>query len=196
MYYLTKSIHIDMSHQVLGHQGACINVHGHTWEFGVTLMASELTDEGFVVDFKLLKQRLLQPIHGLLDHAHLAPLWFYDKTQAAWEVIGKAALDTRGHVGEACVRVDKEFPFMAQRFPGGMKMAVCDFNPTSERLAQWLAHCADWWAYNETNGRVRCSSAFVVETIHPVESKASAATNAQFTVPPVSDTTLASLLGG
>ena len=67
MYRVHKSIDIDFSHHVRGHEGSCINLHGHTWKFEVGLAAHTLTDEGFVVDFKHLKTAVLKPCTELLE---------------------------------------------------------------------------------------------------------------------------------
>ncbi|MCA9581205.1 MAG: 6-carboxytetrahydropterin synthase, partial [Myxococcales bacterium] len=69
MYTIHKSIDISFAHHVRGHRGPCINVHGHTWKFEVGLAAETLDAEGFVIDFGLLKRRVLEPCHRLLDHA-------------------------------------------------------------------------------------------------------------------------------
>ena len=55
------------------------------------------------------------------------------------------------------------------RFPGGMKIAVFPFSPTSERLAEWL-----WGLANEklADARVHVPWVRVYETLHPVESVA------------------------
>ena len=49
MYKIIKSIDIDFAHHIRGHQGACINIHGHTWKFEVGVQAKELNEDGFVV---------------------------------------------------------------------------------------------------------------------------------------------------
>lgn len=68
MYTIRKSIDIDFAHHVHGHSGPCINIHGHTWKFEVTVSANSLDKEGFVMDFKALKQQILEPVHMMLDH--------------------------------------------------------------------------------------------------------------------------------
>lgn len=69
MFLVQRSIDIDFSHQLRGHDGACVNIHGHTWKFEVGLQAEELDATGFVVDFHGLIGDVLQPCHALLDHA-------------------------------------------------------------------------------------------------------------------------------
>ena len=55
------------------------------------------------------------------------------------------------------------------RFPGGMKVAVFSFNPTSERMAKWLYELAK---SRLEDGRVNVVFARIYETLHPVESVA------------------------
>jgi hypothetical protein len=50
--------------------------------------------------------------------------------------------------------------------PGGIKVAVFPFTPTSERLAQWLY---DATKKSVGDGRVQVVSARVYETLHPTE---------------------------
>ena len=54
-------------------------------------------------------------------------------------------------------------------YPGGMKVAVFPFIPTSERLAEWLWRLAD---SQLNDGRVAVSYGRIYETLHPVESVA------------------------
>ncbi|MFW6023956.1 MAG: hypothetical protein ACOC9O_04340, partial [Myxococcota bacterium] len=55
------------------------------------------------------------------------------------------------------------------RYPGGLKVAVFPFSPTSERLAEWLYGLA---ASRLEDDRVRVAYGRIYETLHPVESVA------------------------
>ena len=55
------------------------------------------------------------------------------------------------------------------RRPGGLKVAVFPFNPTSERIAEWLYGLA---VETLEDNRVQIAYARVYETLHPVESVA------------------------
>jgi 6-pyruvoyl tetrahydropterin synthase/QueD family protein len=168
MYRIRKSIDIDFSHHVHGHMGACINVHGHTWKFEVGLEASELTPEGFVVDFKHLKNAVLEPCSELLDHGLAVGEVTYQQIEGDLAELGKKLLATRPTELDD-PRPVNEFNGALNRYPGGMKVAVFPFNPTSERLAEWLWRLADG-ALND--GRVSVSYGRVYETLHPVQSVA------------------------
>lgn len=172
VYRIHRSIDISFAHHVRGHAGACINIHGHTWKFEVGLEADALDAEGFVVDFGLLKKRVLEPCHALLDHSlAVGEATFADVGEALAPVGIKLIASREAVHGRP---MPPETPAMqlgtAQlRYPGGMKVAVFPFAPTSERLAQWLYGLAE---SELADARVRISFARVYETLHPVESVA------------------------
>jgi len=172
VYAIRKSIDIDFSHHIAGHAGNCVNLHGHTWKFEVGLASSALTPEGFVVDFKTLKQGVLAPCHDLLDHSLALGVTMFDTISQELEATGTALLATRipihgttDTVPRNAVEVNGAF----NCFPGGMKVAIFPFSPTSERLARWLYDLAVQVLENE---RVEVQFARVYETLHPVESVA------------------------
>ena len=164
MFSVTKGIHIDFAHSVLGHNGPCINIHGHTWFFEVTLGSPTLSQIGFVADFKELKTKVLQPIHDVLDHSYATSQEFFKAIKSPLSDVGRALMLTR-------INVTTDF---AQRSVygatlescGGIKVVTFDFNPTSERLAKWLFHVADL-AFPSM-----VKEAAVYETLHPVQSVA------------------------
>ena len=64
MYSIRKSIDVDFAHHVRGHDGPCINVHGHTWKLEVVIEAAELDESGFVIDFGKLKREGLIEVYS------------------------------------------------------------------------------------------------------------------------------------
>jgi 6-pyruvoyl-tetrahydropterin synthase len=177
MYRIRKSIDIDFAHHVRGHLGPCINVHGHTWKFEVGIEARALDAEGFVVDFKRLKRGVLQPAHALLDHSLALGADSFAEAEAGLAQIGGAFLASRQAVhGAALDLAEPASPPVTttlygarNHYPGGMKVAVFPFAPTSERLAQWLYEAA---AAALDDGRVRVAYGRVYETLHPVQAVA------------------------
>lgn len=68
MYYVTKRIEISASHRLtLDYPSKCTNLHGHNWIITVHCKAAQLDENGMVVDFTKIKER----ITGTLDHACL-----------------------------------------------------------------------------------------------------------------------------
>lgn len=170
MYRIAKSIDVDFSHHVRGHAGACINVHGHTWKLEVCLEAPELDAEGFVVDFKRLKNQVLKPCHGLLDHSLAVGEETYAEIEPSLVLMGEQLIGSRQAVhGEPMPTTPDNAGIdvggAENRYPGGMKVAVFPFSPTSERLARWLWELAQ---ARLADGRVSVAWARVYETLHPV----------------------------
>lgn len=167
-YLIRKSIDIDFAHHIRGHQGACINIHGHTWKFEVDISAQSLDKNGFVLDFSHLKRGVLKPCHTLLDHSLAIGAATYAETESALEELGGSLLRSRSMGQEASrERLEGEFGGARNTYPGGMKVAIFPFSPTSERMAEWLFHAAASVLDDE---RVNVSCARVYETLHPVEA--------------------------
>lgn len=171
VYRIRKSIDVDFAHHVRGHVGSCIHVHGHTWKLEVDLEAEELDARGFVVDFSELKSEVLAPCHTLLDHSLALGRETYDELELELERIGQRLLASRspGDAARAPKPHGIRLHGAENRFPGGMKLAVFPFAPTSERLSRWLFELAE---ARLGDGRVRIACGRVYETLHPVEAVA------------------------
>ncbi|MGZ4116332.1 MAG: 6-pyruvoyl trahydropterin synthase family protein, partial [Bacteroidia bacterium] len=58
---VTKEFKFEMAHALLGHDGPCKNIHGHSYQLSVTLKGKPINDPsnpktGMVVDFIDLKK--------------------------------------------------------------------------------------------------------------------------------------------
>jgi 6-pyruvoyl-tetrahydropterin synthase len=171
MYKITTGIHIHFAHHVRGHAGPCVSIHGHTWKFEVTLTAAELDAQGFVIDFDDLYEQVLTPCHRLLDHSLAMGESSFAENHQALAQLGQSLLEARretlGHLGSPQVGLDDVLGGARNERPGGIKVSVFPFSPTSERLARWLYDIAHTRVGNE---RVRIASARVFETLHPVDA--------------------------
>ncbi len=173
MYSVTTGIHIHFAHHVRGHLGPCISLHGHTWLLQVTLEANELDNQGFVADFDLLYERVLTPCHQLLDHSLAIGQATFSEIEGPMSEVGRQLVASRtvlhGHKGETQEYFDGELAGAKNQLPGGIKVCVFPFTPTSERLAEWLYRVAETQMGDD---RVRVSRARVYETLQPMESYA------------------------
>lgn len=171
MYRITKGIHIHFAHHVRGHRGACISLHGHTWKLEVTVAAENLDSEGFVVDFSVMKARVLQPAHRLLDHSLAIGEDTWAETSGELAALGEKLVDSRkltvGDRGELQTHLEEPLGGARNEMPGDMKVAVFPFAPTSETLAKWLYDLAREELGDE---RVKVLSARVYEALRPVET--------------------------
>ncbi len=170
MYTVTSGIHIHFGHHVRGHDGPCISLHGHTWRFEVTLGATELDKQGFVLDFDVLYANVLTPAHQLLDHGLAVGANTWEETSEQLAILGEKLVASRretiGSLGTPQPMFEGELNGARNERPGGIKVAVFPFTPTSERLAHWLY---DVTAKYVDEPRVSVVAARVFETLHPTE---------------------------
>ena len=173
MYKITTGIHIHFAHHIRGHKGPCVSIHGHTWKFDVTLVATELDAQGFVIDFDDLHERVLTPCHRLLDHSLALGEQSYVENRDALARLGTAFVETRretlGNLGTLQPALDEPLGGARNERPGGIKIAVFPFSPTSERLARWLYDVASGML---NDGRVQVAAARIYETLLPTEAVA------------------------
>ncbi len=173
MYRIRHSIFISFAHHVRGHLGPCIGVHGHTWKFEVELGSEELTPEGFVVDFGELRTKVLRPCHALLDHSMALGERGWREAASALATLGGTLVATRqelqGCLGEPPPTHAGTLGGARNELPGGIKVAIFPFSPTSERLSKWLYDVAKEAL---EDGRVKVLGARVFESLHPTESLA------------------------
>ena len=71
---ISKEFTFDMAHALLGYDGLCKNIHGHSYTLVVTVIGSPLQDDaspknGMLIDFKDLKIIIKQQIIDRFDHA-------------------------------------------------------------------------------------------------------------------------------
>ena len=74
MIQITKIFHFEMAHAIYGYQGACKNIHGHSYELHVTLGTSSVQKEyilspGFIIDFKQIKNLVNVALIEKFDHS-------------------------------------------------------------------------------------------------------------------------------
>lgn len=86
MYYVSKKMEIAACHHLnLSYESKCEQLHGHNWNIVVYCKSKELNEDGMVVDFKHIKDK----IHGYLDHGNLNELLPFNPTAeniASWIV--------------------------------------------------------------------------------------------------------------
>lgn len=73
MIRLTKIFHFEMAHAIHGYEGACKNIHGHSYQLHVTIASPNSYDDyipapGIVIDFKEIKKLVSTAIIEIFDH--------------------------------------------------------------------------------------------------------------------------------
>lgn len=71
---VTKEFNFEMAHALWNYDGACRNIHGHSYRLYVTLAGVPIPDKddpkfGMVIDFKDLKKIVKGPVVDFLDHS-------------------------------------------------------------------------------------------------------------------------------
>ena len=71
---VTKEFNFEMAHALWNYDGACKNIHGHSYRLFVTIIGVPIKDEnnvkfGMVIDFKDLKEIVQRNIVQILDHS-------------------------------------------------------------------------------------------------------------------------------
>lgn len=74
-YILRKRFRFEASHTLVGHDGKCARLHGHSWHFTVECRAPKVRKdgpkEGMVVDFSDISKEVKPLLETYLDHWHL-----------------------------------------------------------------------------------------------------------------------------
>lgn len=77
MYYVRKRLEISASHKLkLDYPSKCSNLHGHNWIIEVFCKSETLNQNGMVVDFTHIKEK----IHNVLDHGNLNEILSFNPT--------------------------------------------------------------------------------------------------------------------
>ncbi|NTW32579.1 MAG: 6-carboxytetrahydropterin synthase [Bacteroidetes bacterium] len=71
---INKEFGFEMAHALLGYNGKCSNIHGHSYKLTVTLIGSTIDNlkdpkNGMVMDFGELKNIVNNEIINVFDHA-------------------------------------------------------------------------------------------------------------------------------
>lgn len=109
---------ISMGHRIVGHEGKCQRLHGHTYRFEVHLIcdATELVPPGFVVDFGKVKEILDEWDHRMLIWDQ-DPDFALDGPPVLWDDLGVVHVKfnpTAENMASALTtRFRKEFPHLS-----------------------------------------------------------------------------------
>jgi len=71
---VTKEFTFELAHALLGYDGSCKYVHGHSYGLSVTVLGAPIEDEsnpklGMVIDFGDLKKIVKETVVDVFDHA-------------------------------------------------------------------------------------------------------------------------------
>lgn len=68
MFAITKEVYFCYGHRLMGHQGKCRHLHGHSVKASITVAADQLNSQGMVCDFADISAVASAYIEQELDH--------------------------------------------------------------------------------------------------------------------------------
>lgn len=75
-FQVVRKHEIHCGHRVVGHEGKCKNLHGHSYIFHLKCESTELDNLGRVIDFSVIKDLLCRWLDDNWDHKLI--LWQQD----------------------------------------------------------------------------------------------------------------------
>lgn len=136
---ITLTHSTDTAHRLVGHEGKCARLHGHTYNWRVRVLAVELLPIGFVADFATIKAALNQ-----WDHRTL--LWDEDPVYVDDDRLAMGA-GTEAGIGVVRLPLNPTAENMAVLMAGMLYDALSAENPSVHRVEIELAETASSRAY-------------------------------------------------
>ncbi len=140
---ITKEFSFEMAHALMGYDGPCKNIHGHSYRLFVTLIGEPLTDEnspkvGMVMDFSALKKLIKENITHRLDHALLL-----NSTVSEGEINSLQKMFTNIILvpyQPTCENMLCDFATRIKSvLPSGVKLFSLRLNETANSYSEWFA---------------------------------------------------------
>jgi len=139
---LTKEFHFELAHALEGYDGACRNIHGHSYILFVTVIGSPISSVsnpklGMIMDFGDLKGIVNSTIISRFDHALLL--------NQSSSMLKTLRAESFGKVESLPFQPTCEnlLPYFAElistRLPEGVKLHHLKLNETATSFAEWYA---------------------------------------------------------
>jgi 6-pyruvoyltetrahydropterin/6-carboxytetrahydropterin synthase len=140
---ITKEFKFESAHALLGYDGPCKNIHGHSYKMAVTLIGKPINDEtspkfGMVMDFGDLKQIVNESIVKPFDHALVLNAKTKNVNSAEVKFMsGKLIL---ADYQPSCENLLIDFAERIQnKLPSNVKLFSIRLDETSNSFAEWFA---------------------------------------------------------
>ena len=140
---VTKEFSFEMAHALEGHDGACRQIHGHSYRLWVTVKGTPLESkspkQGMVVDFGELKQIVREEIVGHYDHAFVV-----HRTDANDELINELSshydnIITVDWQPTSENLVARFVEILRLKLPAGVTLCSVRLSETASSWAEWCA---------------------------------------------------------
>jgi 6-pyruvoyltetrahydropterin/6-carboxytetrahydropterin synthase len=143
MIRITKEFRFEMAHALLGYDGMCSNIHGHSYLLSVTLIGMPANNSadpknGMVMDFGELKEIVKTQIIDRFDHALVL-----NDTTPEKETISSLPLFEKVIFLPYQPTCENMLPDIAARIskhlPEGIKLHNLKLRETNNSFAEWFA---------------------------------------------------------
>jgi 6-pyruvoyltetrahydropterin/6-carboxytetrahydropterin synthase len=140
---ITKQFRFEAAHALWGYDGACRNIHGHSYILYVTLIGKPITDPnhpklGMVMDFSVLKEIVNEMVIDPFDHALMIRSGTpHQKLALSSELVGKVMeLDYQ----PTCENMVTDFAAkISSRLPSNIRLFSLKLHETATAYAEWFA---------------------------------------------------------
>ena len=142
MIHLTKIFRFEAAHALMGYDGRCRNIHGHSYEMRVTIKGMPILDDsspknGMVMDFGDLNRIVNEEIIDHYDHAfiinHNMPQDFIDEVRRNYERI--IVLPYQPTTELMLIDFSKK---IKSRLPEGIQLVKIFLKETEGSFAEWI----------------------------------------------------------
>ncbi len=140
---LTKEFRFESAHVLLGYDGPCRNIHGHSYRMAVTVIGEPIIDVsspklGMVMDFGLLKNIVNETIVTDFDHA----LIINDKSpgisEGTWHKVSEKLILVPYQ--PSCENLLTDFAErIISKLPASAKLHHIRLDETPNSYAEWYA---------------------------------------------------------
>lgn len=137
MISITKIFRFEAGHAILGYQGKCGDIHGHSYELHVTVRtAAEAFPEstGFIIDFKELKGIVTTAIIDKMDHMVLLSRKYIEVNKEAKAFKNVIVLDTEPTAENILLLISKK---LVDRLPSHIQLYGLKLFETRDSYAEW-----------------------------------------------------------
>ena len=104
MYTVSIETRFSAAHRLVGYQGHCGRVHGHTWKVRVEVQAEQIDGIGISIDFKELRS-LTESVLSRLDHQNINEIPPFDTMNPTAENLSRYIYEEVDKALKAPVRI-------------------------------------------------------------------------------------------
>ena len=141
---LTKEFSFESAHALDGYEGACREIHGHSYRLLVTVRGCPSTeggasDEGMVMDFGELKRIVTQQVVARMDHAFVMQR-SEPNLRLAEALGGRFSRIEMTDYRPTCENMLSDFAArIGRELPCGVELHSLRLHETATSYAEWFA---------------------------------------------------------